>query len=202
MSNRVKVICIETGQTYESTTAMAAALGTVSPVISAAANHPFERTIQGLHWIAEPLMHELGGIDEVQERLIEHLSMRDFLKDDGIPIQCIETGQEYGSVLDAAEQLAIDGRKLKLALDDPNATMSGMHWRTLNRNKRKDARHLGRTRKQQLSTIQVMEALIAEEKMERERAERRSRALEHWRNVVVYRIDGSECRWDRRPANA
>ena len=110
------VICLETGQIFDSITAAAAWAGVIPSAISYACRGK-NRTSGGYHWrfFGVPFVDEDAG--KVKR------------KPKGRPVLCVETGQVFEYINEAARWAKVHKICIMHACKNKNRTAGGYHWR-------------------------------------------------------------------------
>ena len=112
--NKRPVICVETGEVFESMTAAARAKQVTVQDISRACKNP-GRTAGGCHWrIADEPQSEISA---------------DRGKTTSRPVICVETGEIFESLNEVGRQYYISSRCIARACGNPAFTSCGCHWR-------------------------------------------------------------------------
>lgn len=116
MVNRAKraVRCVETGEVFESITEAANWAG-VNPMSIARACKNNEFTSAGYHW------------QYVGEAL--YSAERKFRGRQPISIMCIETGEVFRSITEAAKRIGLTQATISEVIDKDDRTAGGFHWR-------------------------------------------------------------------------
>lgn len=119
--NRKQVCCIETGEIFESVTMAAEHYKINSGEISEVCNK--KRTTAGkMHWVFLEDWLSITNQDAVQAECLEkqaHCRKS---------IRCIETGEIFLSIREAAQKYGVDHKSICRACKKLSRTSSGMHW--------------------------------------------------------------------------
>lgn len=111
-----RVVCLETGEAFESEKAAAESVGTSAHSIRACVDGKI-MTVQGLHWA-------LGG-SGASISSIEFMRKRTSAK----PVICLETGEVFESAAAAAKAVGLKGSSsLSACLRGKAMTAGGFHW--------------------------------------------------------------------------
>ena len=121
--NQKRVRCLETGEVFESITMAAEHYGIRSGEISSVCNGK-RNTAAGLHWSF--LDYWLRADNKTQADLLTkqpHRRKR---------VRCIETGEVFASIRQAAERYGTDHKNIGRACKKPTRTALNMHWEFAN----------------------------------------------------------------------
>ena len=110
--NRRAVICVETGEEFETMAAAALCKNVSHPSITRACKNP-NRTAGGFHW---------RFVDETLQNVTAQ-------KSKPRPVICVETGEEFETMAAAAKHCNIDRQCISGACKDPLKLAAGFHWK-------------------------------------------------------------------------
>ena len=106
------VVCLETGEVFDNAAAAARAVGT-SPQNIAACLKGRTRTAGGLHWVFEGSGATIEGVEASRRTR---------------PVLCVETGDVYGTVAEAARATGANRSSICCCLGGKRRTAGGFHW--------------------------------------------------------------------------
>lgn len=111
-----RVVCLETGEAFESEKAAAASAGSVASSIRACVDGKV-MTVRGLHWALEGSDASISSIESTRK-----LSSAK-------PVTCLETGETFESAVAAAKALGLKRSKpISDCLNGRTMTAGGRHW--------------------------------------------------------------------------
>ena len=111
--NKRAVVCLETGQIFESIAAAARWANVASGTVSAAVNGRIAGA-GGYHWLS-------SDADVKDDELIP-------LKLGKRPVRCVETGEVFLTIHSAASLIGVDDKTIIAALNKPTHTAGNYHW--------------------------------------------------------------------------
>lgn len=111
-----RVVCLETGETFESEKAAAESAGSVASSIRACVDGKV-MTAKGLHWALEGSDADITSIESMRKPASAK------------PVTCLETGETFKSAVAAAKALGLkSGKSIYGCVSGAAMTAGGRHW--------------------------------------------------------------------------
>ena len=113
-----RVVCLETGEVFESEKAAAESVGSEASSIRACVDGKV-MTVRGLHWALEGSDADICSIESTRKLASAK------------PVTCLETGETFESAVAAAKALGLkSGKPISNCINGTTMTGGGFHWVT------------------------------------------------------------------------
>lgn len=115
--NNKAVVCIETGEEFESYRAAARKIGITSSGKIGDACKDSTKTCGGYHWRYKE------DTEKTLEKIMENLPYA---------VRCVETGEIFKSAAEAGRSIGVTRKAIERACKSPSYTSKGFHWEKIN----------------------------------------------------------------------